>query len=72
MKFTLVVLLSTLRHMRAIRDSLRRDLNELEERMRAGHDGVISQAHRVLDAELGIVDESVRLLQEAYVTRPSV
>lgn len=58
--------------MRAIRDSLRRDLNELEERMRAGHDGVISQAHRVLDAELGIVDESVRLLQEAYVTRPSV
>lgn len=72
MKFTLVVLLSTLRHMRAIRDSLRRDLNELEERMRAGHDGAISQAHRVLDAELGIVDESVRLLQEAYITRPAV
>lgn len=71
-KFNLVVLLSTLRHMRVVRDNIKRDLHELEERMRAGHDGVLGQAHRVLDAELAIVEESVRLMQEAYVTKPTV
>ncbi len=64
--FTLIETLCVLRYMRKVRDSLRKDLMELQERIRAGNNGAHDSAVLALDAETAIVEESIRKLWEAY------
>lgn len=64
--FSLIEILCTLRYMRKVRDDLQKDLRELQERMRAGHDGHHNSATLALDAEIAIVEETIRKLWEAY------
>jgi hypothetical protein len=68
--FPLVNLVSTLHHMRSVRDCIKRDMHILEEGVKSGHDHVHNNsAVLALEAELSIVEESVRLLWQAY-TQP--
>lgn len=53
---------TNLRYMRNVRNQLRTALRELQERIRAEHDGAHNAAALVLDAELAIVEELVRKL----------
>lgn len=64
--FTLIEILCNLRYMRKVRDDLKKDLRELQERVRAGHDGHHDSAALALDAEIAIVEEVIRKLWESY------
>lgn len=63
---SLLECLAVLRYMRKVRDDLRKDLRELQERMRAGHDGNHNAATMALDAEIAIIEEAIRKLWESY------
>lgn len=63
---SLIECLCVLRYMRKVRDDLRRDLRELEERIKSGVDGVHQTTAMALDAEIAIVEEAIRKLWEAY------
>lgn len=68
--FPLINLLSTLRHMRNMRDALKKDLQDLKDRQKSGHDGSHNAAILALDAELMIVEDSVKILWTAWNTPP--
>lgn len=52
-----------LRHLRAAREAISRDMVALEERrLRGGYDGKLDGAHRALDAEATILDDVIRRL----------
>lgn len=63
--FPLAVLITTLRHMRNVRDAIRKDLQDLKDRQRSGHDGAHNATILALDAELVLVEDSVKVLWEA-------
>lgn len=57
-----------LRHLRPIRNKLHKDLLLMEERIRAGENGSVTEAHRVMDAEISTLDEMIRKLWEVYTS----
>lgn len=51
-----------LRRLRADRDKIRDDMLLIEERIKSGHDGELTNAHRALDADAAIADQLIRML----------
>lgn len=56
LELTLVETVCLLRNLRDRRDAMRLDVLALEERIRAGEDGLIKGAHAVLEADVFVLD----------------
>lgn len=51
-----------LRRLRAAKVHMQEDMIALEERVQGGHNGDLSQAHHIIDAEVAICDGIIRKL----------